>query len=305
MGTPVLARTVLVELASTPGITLCGVVTQPDRRSGRHLELTPPPVKVEAVARGLPLWQPVKARETRFLDEMRALAPDLVVVAAYGQLLPQTLLDIPGHGCLNVHTSLLPRWRGAAPIQWAIAEGDPETGITLMRMEAGLDTGPILAQVRTMITDDDTGQSLQGRLAGLGARLLVESLPGYLAGNLVPQAQPAEGITHARKITREDGRLDFTQPAQLLWRRVRAFTPWPGAFCHIVEADARRLLKVHRALPLDEISASPGTVISAGPNGLVVACGQGALSLQEMQLEGGRRLSAEQFTAGCRPARLE
>ncbi len=305
MGTPALARTVLVALASAPGVSVVGVVAQPDRPAGRSLQLTPPPVKVEALGRGWPVWQPLKARDPQFLDELRALAPDLIVVAAYGQMLPQALLDIPRHGCLNIHTSLLPRWRGAAPIQWALAEGDAETGVTLMRMEAGLDTGPIVAVVRTPITDGDTGQTLHDRLAELGGRLLVESIPDYISGGLTPHGQPVEGVTYARKITREDGRLDFTQPARRLWRRLRAFTPWPGAFCTLPDAAGPRLLKVHRALPDDGVPALPGTVVSAGRNGLVVACGEGALSLQEVQLEGGKRLTAEQFAAGHHPDRLE
>lgn len=303
MGTPDLARTVLAALAEDARWQLVAVVAQPDKPTGRGLQLTPPPVKVEALARGLPVLQPLKARDPEFLAQLRALAPDLIVVAAYGQILPQALLDIPRHGCLNVHTSILPRWRGAAPIQWAIAEGDAETGVTIMRMEAGLDTGPILSLVRTAITGEETGQTLHDRLAVLGAKLLCETIPGYVTGEILPQPQPAEGVTYARKITRDDGRLDWTRPAVTLWNRLRAFTPWPGAFCLMPAEPNPRLLKVHDAQPVAG-SGEPGTVLSAAKAGLVVACGEGALRLTEVQPEAGRRLTAEQFVAGHRVARL-
>lgn len=308
MGTPELARTLLVALASDPGVELIAVVAQPDRPGGRGLHLLPPPVKIEAQARGLPVLQPAKARDPVFLEQLRPLAPDLIVVAAYGQILPQALLDIPRHGCLNLHTSLLPRWRGAAPIQWALAAGDAETGVTLMRMEAGLDTGPMVASVRTPITDADTGQSLHDRLATLGAELVVTSLRDYVAGRLIPHPQPEEGVTYARKITRDDGRLDWNQPAHVLWQRMRAFTPWPGAFCHLHPGSTSKLLKVHAAqLVLTEAdpAAPPGTVLSAGDDGLLIACGQDALRLLEVQPEGGRRMSATAFLAGHRVSRLE
>jgi len=305
MGTPELARTVLVALAEDSHFQVAAVVAQPDKPAGRHLQLMPPPVKVEALARGLPVLQPRKAREPEFLDQLRALAPDLIVVAAYGQILPQALLDLPRHGCLNVHTSLLPRWRGAAPIQWAIAEGDAETGVTLMRMEAGLDTGPMVSEVRTPIADTDTGQTLHDRLALLGARLLVESIPGYVSGQLQPRPQPAEGVTYARKITREDGRLDWRQPARVLWNRLRAFTPWPGAFCLLPAEPQPKLLKVHAATPAETAAAgSPGEVVSADKSGIVVACGTGALRITGVQPEGGRRMTAGDFLSGHRLTRL-
>ena len=303
MGTPDLARTVLAALAEDARWQLVAVVAQPDKPTGRGLQLTPPPVKVEALARGLPVLQPLKARDPEFLAQLRALAPDLIVVAAYGQILPQALLDIPRHGCVNVHTSILPRWRGAAPIQWAIAEGDAETGVAIMRMEAGLDTGPIISLARTAITGADTGQTLHDRLAQLGATLLRETIPGYAAGELVPQPQPGEGVTYARKITKDDGRLDWTRPAVTLWNRLRAFTPWPGAFCQMPAEPSPRLLKVHAAQPVAG-SGEPGTVLAADKTGIVVACGEGALRLTEVQPEAGRRLTAGQFVAGHRVTRL-
>lgn len=307
MGTPDLAQVILARLVDSGVGQVVGVVAQPDRPVGRHLELTPPPVKAEALRRGLPVLQPLKAREPGFVEQLRAWAPDVVVVAAYGQILPQALLDVPRLGCLNLHTSLLPRWRGAAPIQWAIAEGDAESGVCLMRMEASLDTGPVLTTVRTPITDSDTGRTLHDRLAALGGQLLVESLPGYVGGRIHPVAQSKEGVTYARKISREDGRIDWVRPARELWRRQRAFDPWPGAFCFIPgpTEGARRLLKVHAMEPLEGVSDKPGMVLGGMPDGLVVACGEGALRLQEVQVEGGRRVSAAAFRAGHPLERLE
>jgi methionyl-tRNA formyltransferase len=241
--------------------------------------------------------QPAKARDPEFIERLRTLAPDLMVVAAYGQLLPQTLLDIPRHGCLNVHTSLLPAYRGAAPIQWALADGLQETGVTLMRMDAGLDTGPIVTTAVTPILDEDTGQSLHDRLANLGGELLVRSLPDYLAGYLQPRPQPLDGVSLARKITKEDGRLLWERPAVELWRRLRAFTPWPGAFCHAEGGGKTRLVKVHAA-SLSDGSGKPGERLDYGKGRVVVACGHGALELLTLQPEGGRRMDAAAFLAG-------
>jgi len=311
LGTPDLARTILAALVSAPGIQLVAAGAQPDRPVGRGLHLAAPPVKEEALRLGLPVLQPKSARDPAFLETLRELNPDLIVVAAYGQILPQTLLDLPRHGCINVHTSLLPRWRGAAPIQWAIASGDAETGVTLMRMDAGLDTGPMIAAARTRITDSDTGATLHDRLAMLGAELLVDTLPEYLAGRRPPQAQPTEGVTLARKIRREDGRLDWTQSAGTLWRRLRAFTPWPGAYAFIPATPQPKLLKVHSAQwedPMDGPptgSSSPGTVLPGNGSCLRVACGDGVLRLLEVQPEGGRRMNAAAFLAGHAVSRLE
>jgi len=306
MGTPELARTILVALAGAPWARLEAVVSQPDRPAGRHLQPTPPPVKLEAERLGYPVWQPLKARDPQFLEQLRQLAPDLIVVAAYGQLLPAALLEIPRLGCLNVHTSLLPRWRGAAPIQWAIASGDSETGVTLMKMDVGLDTGPTLGVLRTPILAEDTSQTLHDRLATLGAQVLMDLVPEYAAGNLLPQAQASEGVTLARKITREDGRLDWTQPSQVLLNRLHAFTPWPGSHCFLPADPKPRLLKVHRAqkAPLT-ISARPGEIVSQSPAGLRVACGEDALVLTEVQMEGGRRLTAAEFLTGHSLTHLE
>lgn len=304
MGTPGLARVVLAALCDCPDLEVRAVVSQPDKPVGRKLELTPPPTKVEALSRGIPVLQPPKARDPVFLDQLRELVPKLIIVAAYGQILPQALLDIPEHGCLNVHTSLLPRWRGAAPIQWAIAEGDAETGICIMQMEAGLDTGPVVSVARIPITSADDGQTLHDRLAEIGAKLLLETIPGYVAGKLRPQPQPSEGVTYARKITKEDGRIVWTNEARVLWNRLRAFTPWPGGFCQLPAEPHPLLLKIHRASFVPEAKGEPGQVIRADAQGIVVACGMGALRLEEVQLEGGKRVTAGQFLASKRPERL-
>ena len=297
MGTADLAATMLRRLVADPRWQVILAVSQPDRPKGRDLALQPTPVKQAALELGIPMDQPAKARDPEFIERLRTLAPDLMLVAAYGQLLPQTLLDIPRHGCLNVHTSLLPAYRGAAPIQWALAHGLSETGVTLMRMDAGLDTGPIVTTATTPILDEDTGQSLHDRLADLGGELLVRSLPDFLAGYLEPRPQPLDGVSLARKITKEDGRLLWERPAVELWRRLRAFTPWPGAFCHAEGGGKTRLVKVHAA-SLSEGSGRPGERLDYGKGRLVVACGRGALELLTLQPEGGRRMDAAAFLAG-------
>jgi methionyl-tRNA formyltransferase len=306
MGTPELARTLLLGVAPAPWVRLEAVVSQPDRPSGRHLQPTPPPVKLAAQELGVPVLQPLKARDPEFLNQLRDLAPDLILVAAYGQILPAALLEIPRWGCLNVHTSLLPRWRGAAPIQWAIASGDPETGVTLMKMDVGMDTGPVLNRITTPIAPEETSQSLHDRLARLGVDLVLTTVPDYVSGRCLPIPQPLEGVTHARKITREDGRVDWSQSAAFLDQRRRAFTPWPGAYAFIPGTPQPRLLKIHSARPDSRsVDVPPGTVLSSGPEGIVVACGTGSWVLTEVQLEGGRRLSAQEFAAGHAVTRLE
>jgi methionyl-tRNA formyltransferase len=297
-GTAELACASLAALADIPAFSLVAVVTQPDRPKGRDLRLQPSPVKALALQRGLAVWQPARCRAPEFLDPLRAASPDLVVVAAYGQILPQALLDLPPHGCLNVHTSLLPRHRGAAPIQWAILDGDAETGVTIMQMDAGLDTGAVLAREATPILPADTAHTLHDRLAELGARLLVRTIPDHVGGRITPQPQPAEGATYARKITKEDGRLDWTQPAALLHRRLRALTPWPGTFTRLPEGGNQRLLKVWAAEVVPAPSGQPGEILSADAGGVLIRCGTDALRVTELQREGGRRLRAADFLAG-------
>ena len=307
MGTVDLACASLLALCRSPELRVVAAVSQPDKPRGRDLKVQPTPVKAAAMAAGVTVLQPARARDQAFLEQLRQLAPDLIVVAAYGQLLPQTLLDLPRFGCLNVHTSLLPKYRGAAPIQWAILNGDPETGVTIMKMDAGLDTGPIVSQVHTPIVEDDNAQTLHDRLAQMGAALLLETIPDYVTGRRQPVAQPAEGASYARKLTKEDGQLDWNLPARTLRNQVRAFTPWPGAYTTLPTLptfplprpqEKPRVLKLWKVEVVPDHSGPPGLVLAAGRNELVVACGEQALRILELQREGGRRLEAAAFLAG-------
>jgi methionyl-tRNA formyltransferase len=297
MGTAELSCDSLGALLRIPEFRVVGVVTQPDQPKGRGLRLQPSPVKEIARNQGLPVLQPASAREEAFLEQLRQLEPDLIAVAAYGQILPRTILDLPRFGCLNVHTSLLPKYRGAAPIQWAILNGDPQTGVTIMKVDAGLDTGGILAQESTPIHPEDTAQTMHDRLGTLGAALLVRTIPPYLAGSLQPRPQPTEGASHAPKIRKSDGQIDWQQPAVAVWNRVRALVPWPAAFTHLSAQPRPHLLKLWRAEPAGS-SGPPGRVLRADKTGLEVACGAGSLRILELQREGGRRLTAGEFLAG-------
>lgn len=293
MGTPDLAGVSLQALVRAPGMSVVAVVTQPDQPKGRGLKLQPSPVKEIALAEKTPVLQPARARDDAFIQELRRLAPDLIAVAAYGHILPQTILDLPRLGCLNVHTSLLPKYRGAAPIQWALLNGDAETGVTIMRMDAGMDTGDILAQERTPIDARDTSQTVHDRLAQIGAALLVKTIPEFAAGKIVPTPQPAAGASHAPKIKKQDGRIDWTQPADAIANRVRALVPWPGAFTHLQAV----LLKIREAEAVDQ-SGAAGEILRADKEGVVVGCGRGALRILRLQREGGRVLAAAEFLAG-------
>jgi methionyl-tRNA formyltransferase len=319
MGTAELSCASLQALAGNPQFQIAAVVTQPDRPKGRDLKPQPSPVKSLALRLGLPVLQPERARDEQFITELRALQPDLIVVVAYGQILPPAILDLPRHGCLNVHTSLLPKYRGAAPIQWAIANGDTGTGVTIMKMDAGLDTGPIVSQRRTPIRPEDDSATLHDRLAQLGAELLIQTIPDYVAGKIQPRPQPAEGVSHAPKIKKEDGRIDWNLPARTIGNRLRAFTPWPGAFTFLPDqssvgrassrAEAKiterlasslappKMLKIWKADVVEE-SGEAGTILSVDKNGIVVACGKNALRILELQHEGGRRMNAAEFLAG-------
>ena len=298
MGTPPLAATVLDALLAGAGLKVLAVVTQPDQPRGRDMKLQPSAVKELALARNLPVLQPARARDPFFVDQVRALQPDLIVVAAYGQILPQALLDVPRFGCLNVHTSLLPKYRGAAPIQWAILNGDSETGVTIMKMDAGLDTGAIVSEEVTRITAEDTAQTLHDRLAGIGGALLLRTIPDYVGGSIIARPQPVEGASYARKIQKEDGRLDWSLPARVLWNRVRGLTPWPGTFTFLQRNPAPVLLKVWRAEVAGPASRTPGEIVSTEGGDVVIACGEGSLRILELQREGGKRLSAQAFLAG-------
>lgn len=297
MGTPELAAASLAALLRSPDVQVIAVVTQPDQPKGRGLKLQPPPVKELALRENLRVLQPERARDESHVQELRALLPDLIVVAAYGQILPTSILNIPRHGCLNVHTSLLPKYRGAAPIQRAMLDGAKSTGVTIMKMDAGLDTGPILATAETPVHDSDNAQILLNRLGSMGAELLVQTIPGYVAGRIHPRPQPTEGVSYAPKIKKQEGRIDWTQPAQAVWNRVRALVPWPGAFTMVAGEQRDHLLKIWIAEVCDR-SGKPGTVLSADKTGIVVGCGEGSLAILVVQPEGKRQMTAAEFIAG-------
>ncbi|RDZ27504.1 methionyl-tRNA formyltransferase [Lysobacter silvisoli] len=274
------------------------VYTQPDRPAGRGRELTPSPVKREALLRGIPVLQPENFKAAISREALRALQPDLMIVVAYGLILPQSVLDIPTYGCWNVHASLLPRWRGAAPIQRAIEAGDRHSGVCLMQMEKGLDTGPVLLSQSLDIGEQETGGQLHDRLSALGAQVLGDGL-GLLRVGLRPVArpQPAEGVTYAHKLDKAEARLDWSQPAVALADKVRAFNPWPMA--EALLAGERLCLHGAVALPLQH-DAAPGTVLQAGRDGIDVACGEGALRIRVLQREGGKAITAADYLNGRR-----
>ncbi len=269
------------------------VYTQPDRPAGRGRGLSASPVKLDALKRGIPVLQPESFKSELSRDALRALQPDLLVVVAYGLILPKAVLDIPVHGCWNVHASLLPRWRGAAPIQRAIEAGEEETGVCLMQMEKGLDTGPVLLDQRLPIGTTDTGGQLHDRLAELGAQVLADGL-GLLRIGIKPVAkpQPAEGVTYAHKLDKAEAKLDWGLPADVLARKVRAFNPWPMAEAQL----AGERLRIHGAiaLPLAH-GAAPGSVLLASRDGIDVACGDGALRIRVLQREGGKAITAADY----------
>lgn len=272
------------------------VYTQPDRPAGRGRELTPSPVKREALLRGIEVFQPENFKSVASKDALRALKPDLMVVVAYGLILPQSVLDIPTYGCWNVHASLLPRWRGAAPIQRAIEAGDSESGVCLMQMEKGLDTGPVLLSQSLQIGEQETGGQLHDRLSALGAQVLADGL-GLLRADLrpLPQPQPEEGVTYAHKLDKAEARLDWSQPATVLANKVRAFNPWPMA--EAVVAGER--LRLHGAVALDEAhGAEPGSLLRAGRDGLDVACATGVLRIRVLQRDGGKAITAADYLNG-------
>lgn len=292
MGSPDFSLPTLRALAKTYEVV--GVVTQPDRASGRGRELKAPPVKTLALELGIPVMQPEKLRLPEAMDQLRAWNPDLIVVAAFGQILRKDVLELPPHGCINVHASLLPRWRGAAPINAAILHGDEETGVTIMKMDVGLDTGPILSQRAIRLTPDDTAGSVFEKLSQLGADLLIETLPDYLSGKLVSTPQPDEGTTYAPMMKKEEGKLDFIHDANELERRVRAFNPWPGAF---MDFDGT-LLKIHRS-HVETGDAAEGQRLVWRSQPAVGARG-GILVLDEVQPAGKKTMSGSSFLAGAR-----
>lgn len=272
------------------------VISQPDRPAGRGLSMRPPAVKKRALELGLEVWQPTKVRTTEFAEKLRALNADVAVVVAYGRIVPRGVLDAPRMGCVNVHASLLPRWRGAAPIQWSIVAGDVETGVTLMQMDEGMDTGPALATASIPIARDDDASTLSDRLSQLGADLLREQLPRYVTGDLIPTPQDESAATMAPLLNKEHGRIDWNRSARVVHNQIRGMNPWPGAQTVLGE----RRIKVHRAVAstLDPEGALPGQVIALDPEGILVACAEGTLEIQELQESGRKRVDARSFASG-------
>lgn len=288
-GTPAFAAVALAALLDA-GHEVALVLTQPDRPAGRGMALQASPVKQLALARGIPVFQPLTLKEAAAQEVVRAVGAELMVVAAYGLILPQAVLDMPRLGCLNIHASLLPRWRGAAPIQRAILAGDTETGVCIMQMEAGLDTGPVLLSEALPIAADDTAATLHDTLAALGGHLIVAALARL---PLPAAAQPETGITYAAKIEKAESAIDWARPAAEIDRHIRAFNPFPGAAARLDGVG----VKIWRAAPVSG-SGTPGEVLSADREGIVIACGEQALRVSELQKAGGKRLSAAQFLSG-------
>ena len=297
MGSPDFALSTLHALHAN--FPVVGVVTQPDRAAGRGRELKPPPVKTLALDLGIPVIQPEKLRELEAMEQLRAWSPDVIVVAAFGQILKQDVLDLPKFGCINVHASLLPRWRGAAPINAAILHGDEETGITIMKMDEGLDTGPILTQRSVRIPPDETAGSLFDKLSTLGADTLLDTLPRYISGEIKSRPQPEEGATYAPMLKKVDGLLDFSRPAEELERKVRAFNPWPGTYFDW-NGGRLKVHNAHTAFVFTYMLQPPGThtiydglpAIYGGDNTMLV--------LEEVQPAGKKPMPGKAFLAGAR-----
>ncbi|MCC7184012.1 MAG: methionyl-tRNA formyltransferase [Rhodocyclaceae bacterium] len=294
-GTPEFAARVLTAMLEA-GYSIPLVLTQPDRPAGRGHALVASPVKRLAVAHGLPVQQPASLKTQAAQEAIAAARLDVLVVVAYGLLLPAAVLALPRLGCLNIHASLLPRWRGAAPIQRALLAGDAETGVCIMQMDAGLDTGPVLHVERVAIANDDTAASLHDRLAGRGAAALLHVLDGLVAGTLAAKPQSSEGVTYAAKLDKAEAAIDFRLPAPAIERALRAFDPFPGAYARIQDT----VLKLWRAtVTAQRTEAAPGTVLSAGADGVHVSCGEGTvLAVTMLQRPGGRRLEAAEFLRG-------
>ncbi len=298
IGTGEIGVPVLRWLIESPEHELIGVVTQPDKPVGREQRIEAPPIKTALAGHHVPVFQPKRIKSEDAIAEIRAFTPDVIVVMAYGQILPSAVLEIPRIACLNLHASLLPRHRGAAPIQAAIVAGDRETGVTVMHMDEGLDTGDVLLETRIEIARSETGGSLHDRLAEIAPGALKEALEKLQAGTAPRIPQDSSAATYAPKLEREHGRIDWSEPAQLIERRIRAFNPWPGAFTILRDAEGReRKLKVYRASMVDSCSADPAN--------LVIPVKDGAVRLEEVQLEGKRRMSAAEFLRGyAAPVRL-
>ena len=299
MGTPDFSVGALKALAEN-GHEIAGVVTQPDKPRGRGKASAMTPVKEAALELGLTVYQPSRVREQSFMDTVRALNPDVIVVSAFGQIIPKALLELPRYGCVNIHASLLPKYRGAAPIQWAVMDGELVSGVTIMQMDEGLDTGDMLAKTEVPLDPDETGGSLFDKLSRAGAELLIRTLPALEQGTLTPEKQPLESPTaYARMIRKEDGRIDWNLEAEAIERRIRGLNPWPSAYTELTG----KILKIWRAEVLPKESGqAPGTVTEAGKGGFCVQTGKGVLRLLEVQLEGKKRMDAQAFLRGFHAA---
>lgn len=298
MGTPDFSVGTLRELVKA-GHEVVGVVSQPDKPKGRGKSLMPTPVKEAALELGLPVYQPKKVRDPEFLEVLRELAPEVIVVVAFGQMIPESILELPPYGCINVHASLLPKYRGAAPIQWAVIDGEPESGVTIMKMDTGLDTGDMITKVVVPIEKDETGGSLFDKLSEAGAKLLVDTLPSLADGTAVYEKQPEESPTpYAAMIQKQLGNIDWKRPAVEIERLIRGLNPWPSAFTKL----NGKTLKIWSAQVLNEsekdAAAVPGTILSADAQGLCVKTGQGVLNITELQLEGKKRMDTPAFLRG-------
>jgi methionyl-tRNA formyltransferase len=292
-GTPAFAEQAL-QLILTAGFEVAVVLTQPDRPSGRGMQLTPSPVKQLALQHGIPVEQPVSLRNDEAQALVRSYNLDVLVVVAYGLILPQAVLDMPRYGCLNIHASLLPRWRGAAPIHRAIEAGDQETGVCIMQMDAGLDTGGVVDAARLFIEPSDTTALLHDRLAALGAERIVAILRALASGRaLTATPQPEAGVTYAHKLEKQESLLQLTRSAAVLDRQIRAYNPFPGAILHLGD----KPIKIWRAHQV-AAEGEPGAVLATDASGVVVACGEGALCLEVLQAPGGKRLAAADFLRG-------
>ncbi|MBW2688900.1 MAG: methionyl-tRNA formyltransferase [Deltaproteobacteria bacterium] len=294
MGTPDFALQTLQGLIDV-GCNLVGVYTQPDRPKGRGKQLAAPPVKELAQQHDIPVYQPGKLRQPEAVAELEALAPDLIVVVAYGQILPKSVLDIPRHGCINVHASLLPKYRGAAPINKAIIDGETETGITTMYMDVGLDTGDMLIKKTLSIGTEETAGELHDRLASLGRETMEETLQKLCAGTLQREVQDDDQSTYASMMKKEDGRIDWNLSATDIHNKIRGLDPWPGAYTSL----NNELLKLARTSPEATDGGKPGSIVSADKTGVRIACASGTLLVKELQLAGRKRLAAADFLRGC------
>ena len=297
MGTPDFAVASLDALIKNPFLNVVAVYTQPDKYRGRKAQLTYSPVKVKAMEFNIPVYTPVKIREPENIEQLREIAPDIIVVAAFGQILPKEILELPKYGCVNVHASLLPKYRGASPIQRVILDGEPETGVTIMQMAQGLDTGDMLARVKTKILPTDTGESLHDRLAELSGPLLIRTLDAIEAGEVRPEPQNDAESCYAGMIRKEDGLLDFSQSAAALERAVRAYDPWPGTYTYINGLQ----LSILRAkvLPGNTVK-TPGTVTSITNSGINIQTGDGILTITELKLQGKKAMPVRDFLTGNR-----